>query len=161
MVQLYDFSINSLQGKPIDLALFNGKVLLIVNTASKCGFTPQYKELEELHEKYSDKGLVIVGVPCNQFGHQEPDNAKVIAEQCLSDYGVDFIVTEKIAVNGPNSHPLFTYLRNALPGLFGNNIKWNFTKFLIGRDGTPIARFAPITKPNKLEKDIKKALGER
>ena len=159
MVQLYDFSINSLQGKPIDLALFNGKVLLIVNTASKCGFTPQYKELETLHEQYSDKGLVIVGVPCNQFGHQEPDNANVIAEQCLTYYGVDFIVTEKIAVNGPNSHPLFTYLRNALPGLFGNNIKWNFTKFLIGRDGTPIARFAPITKPNKLEKDIKKALG--
>lgn len=159
MVQPYDFSINSLQGKPIDLALFNGKVLLIVNTASKCGFTPQYKELEELHKKYSDKGLVIVGVPCNQFGHQEPDDAKIISEQCLTDYGVDFIVTEKIEVNGADSHPLFTYLRNALPGLFGNNIKWNFTKFLIGRDGKPIARFAPITKPNKLEKDIKKALG--
>lgn len=159
MVQPYDFSINSLQGKPIDLALFNGKVLLIVNTASKCGFTPQYKELEELHKKYSDKGLVIVGVPCNQFGHQEPDDAKIISEQYLTDYGVDFIVTEKIEVNGADSHPLFTYLRNALPGLFGNNIKWNFTKFLIGRDGKPIARFAPITKPNKLEKDIKKALG--
>ncbi|MDB2705610.1 glutathione peroxidase [Pseudomonadota bacterium] len=159
MHQTYDFSINSLQGKPIDLASFKGKVLLIVNTASKCGFTPQYTELEALHEKYSDKGLVIMGVPCNQFGHQEPGDANVIAEQCLTHYGVDFIVTEKTEVNGANSHPLFTYLRNALPGLFGNNIKWNFTKFLIGRDGVPIARFAPITKPNKLEKDIKKALG--
>ena len=159
MAQLYDFSINKLQGERINFSSFKGNVLLIVNTASKCGFTPQYKELEALHEKYLDKGLVIIGVPCNQFGHQEPDDAEVISAQCLSNYGVDFIVTEKIEVNGADSHPLFTYLRDALPGLFGNNIKWNFTKFLIGRDGMPIARFAPITKPNKLEKDIKKALG--
>jgi glutathione peroxidase len=161
MTDIYDYSINSLQGKGIDLAEYKGKVILIVNTASECGFTPQYKGLQTLHEQYADKGLVIIGVPCNQFGQQEPGDAKVISEGCLINYGVDFLITEKVNVNGPEneSHPLFVYLRKALPGLLGNKIKWNFTKFIVGRDGKPLHRFAPITKPEKLEKYIKQALG--
>lgn len=159
MTQIYTFSLKSLQDEDIDLSLYKDKVILIVNTASQCGFTPQYGGLQKLHEQYADKGLVIIGVPCNQFGQQEPGDAKHIAEGCLINYGVDFLMAEKLDVNGPNSHPLFTYLRKALPGVFGNKIKWNFTKFLIGRDGKPLYRFAPITKPEKLEKYIKQALG--
>lgn len=159
MTQIYTFSIKSLQGEDIDLSSYKDNVILVVNTASECGFTPQYEGLQKLHEQYSNQGLVIIGVPCNQFGKQEPGDAKVISEGCLVNYGVDFLITEKVDVNGPNSHPLFAYLRNALPGLFGNKIKWNFTKFLIGRDGKPLYRFAPITKPEKLEKYIKQALG--
>jgi glutathione peroxidase len=160
MTDIYDYSINSLQGKSIDLAEYKSKVILIVNTASECGFTPQYKGLQTLHEQYADKGLVIIGVPCNQFGQQEPGDAKVISEGCLINYGVNFLITEKVNVNGPESesHPLFVYLRKALPGVFGSKIKWNFTKFLMGRDGKPLYRFAPITKPEKLEKYIKQAL---
>lgn len=159
MAQIYDFSINSLQGKRIDLSEYKGKVILIVNTASKCGFTPQYDGLQKLHERYSEKGLVIIGVPCNQFGYQEPGDAQAISEGCLINYGVEFLITEKVDVNGADSHPMFAYLRKDLSGLLGNKIKWNFTKFLIGRDGKPISRFAPITKPVKLEKYIKQALG--
>ncbi|MBE0439558.1 MAG: glutathione peroxidase [Gammaproteobacteria bacterium] len=158
MTQIYDFTIKSLKGEDINLSSYKGKVILLVNTASQCGFTPQYEGLQLLHHNYADKGLVIIGVPCNQFGQQEPGDAKVISEGCLINYGVDFLITEKVDVNGPNSHPLFAYLRHALPGLIGNKIKWNFTKFLIGRDGKPISRFAPITKPHKLEKYIKRAL---
>tara|TARA_R110002049_G_scaffold228717_4_gene400827 strand:+ start:3261 stop:3746 length:486 start_codon:yes stop_codon:yes gene_type:complete len=158
MTQIYDFSINSLQGKKIDLSEYKGKVILVVNTASECGFTPQYEGLQKLHKQYGEMGLVIIGVPCNQFGHQEPGDAKAISDGCLINYGVDFLITEKLDVNGANSHPLFAYLRNALPGLFSNKIKWNFTKFLISRDGQPLNRFAPITKPEKLEKYIKQAL---
>jgi len=158
MTQIYTFSLKSLQGEDIELSSYKDKVILIVNTASECGFTPQYEGLQKLHEQYADKGLVIIGVPCNQFGQQEPGDAKVISEGCLINYGVDFLMTEKLDVNGPNSHPLFIYLRKALPGVFGNKIKWNFTKFLIGRDGKPLYRFAPITKPEKLEKYIKQAL---
>jgi glutathione peroxidase len=159
MTQIYDFSINSLQGKHIDLLEYRGKVILLVNTASECGFTPQYQGLQALHKQYSDKGLVIIGVPCNQFGQQEPGDAQIISGGCLINFGVEFLITEKVSVNGPDSHPIFAYLRNALPGLFGNKIKWNFTKFLINRDGQPLYRFAPITKPAKLEKYIKQALG--
>jgi len=158
MKHIYDFSITSLQGQNIDLASFKGKVILVVNTASQCGFTYQYEGLQQLHQQYKDQGLVIIGCPCNQFKQQEPGDAKSISEGCLINYGVDFLITEKIDVNGPNSHPLFTYLRDAVPGLIGNKIKWNFTKFLIGRDGKPLYRFAPITKPHKLEKFIKQAL---
>ncbi len=158
MTQIYDFAIKSLTGEDIDLSAFKGKVILVVNTASQCGFTPQYEGLQLLHEQYADKGLVIIGAPCNQFGQQEPGDAKVISEGCLINYGVDFLITEKVEVNGLNSHPMFTYLRNALPGVLGNKIKWNFTKFLIGRNGEPLYRFAPITKPHKLEKYIKRAL---
>jgi glutathione peroxidase len=159
MTQIYTFSINSLQGDVLDLSSYKDKVLLVVNTASECGFTLQYAGLQKLHEQYSEQGLVIVGVPCNQFGKQEPGDAKAIAEGCLVNFGVDFLMTEKVDVNGSNSHPVFSFLRKALPGVFGNKIKWNFTKFLIGRNGRPLHRFAPITKPEKLEKYIKQALG--
>ncbi len=158
MSVIYDFSINSLQGKRVDLSLFKDKVILIVNTASQCGFTPQYEGLQELHDKYKEQGLVVIGFPCNQFGKQEPGDAKVISEGCLINYGVDFLMSEKVEVNGAGSHPIFTYLEDSLPGVFGNNIKWNFTKFLIGRDGKPLQRFAPITQPKKLEKYLKQAL---
>jgi len=158
MAQIYDFSINSLQGKKIELSSFKGKVLLIVSTASQCGFTPQYEGLQQLHQQYKDQGLVIIGFPCNQFGKQEPGDAKVISGGCLINYGVDFLISEKADVNGVNSHPVFNYLRHALPGIFGNAIKWNFTKFLIDRGGEPLNRFATLTKPAKLEKYIKQAL---
>ncbi len=158
MNQIYDFSITSLQGKQVDLSEFKGKVLLIVNTASECGFTPQYQGLQSLHQRYKEQGLVIVGFPCNQFGQQEPGDANSISHGCLSHYSVDFLISDKVEVNGNNSHPLFSYLRKSLPGVFGNKIKWNFTKFLIGRDGKPLYRFAPITPPKKLEKFIQQAL---
>lgn len=160
MAEFYNFSFNSLQGKPIDLAEYKGSVILIVNTASECGFTPQYKGLQALHEHYHDKGLIIIGVPCNQFGDQEPGDARVISETCFINYGVEFLITEKLDVNGPDSHPMFVYLRKCLPGFFSNKIKWNFTKFLIDREGRPIKRFAPVTKPEKLEKYIKQALAK-
>lgn len=160
MSSIYDFSITSLQGQLLELSEFKGKVLLLVNTASECGFTPQYEGLQRLHQEYAKQGLVIIGFPCNQFGQQEPGDAKTISQGCLVNYGVDFLITEKVDVNGADSHPVFNYLRDALPGVFGNKIKWNFTKFLIGRDGTPLYRFAPITKPVKLEKYIKQALSD-
>ncbi len=158
MSNITDFSINSLQGKAVDLADFKGKVILIVNTASKCGFTPQYAGLQALHEKYQDQGLVVMACPCNQFGHQEPGDADTIANECLVNYGVDFLVTEKIDVNGDNSHPLFKYLREECSGLLGNKIKWNFTKFLVDKNGHAVERFAPTTKPQDLEKSIERYL---
>jgi len=158
MTKIYDFSIKSLQGEEIALSSFKEKVILIVNTASECGFTPQYEGLQELYDRYKDQGLVIIGFPCNQFGKQEPGDAESISQGCLINYGVDFLISEKVEVNGANRDPIFTYLQKSLPGLFGNNLKWNFTKFLIGRDGKPIDRFAPITKPKKLEKSIEHAL---
>jgi glutathione peroxidase len=131
---------------------------LIVNTASQCGLTPQYEGLQALHEQYSEQGLVIIGCPCNQFGGQEPGSAKEIEGGCLINYGVDFMISEKLDVNGENSHPLFVYLRKQLPGVLGNRIKWNFTKFLIGKDGQPIKRFSPTTKPKSIESYIQKSL---
>jgi glutathione peroxidase len=158
MSDIYDFSINSLQGDKIDFADFKGKAILIVNTASKCGFTPQYEGLQALHQKYKDQGLVVIGCPCNQFGAQEPGSPQEIVDGCLVNYGVDFLMTEKIDVNGDNSHPLFEYLRNELSGIMGNNIKWNFTKFLVDKNGKPVERYAPTTKPKDLEKDIEQEL---
>ncbi|BCD99994.1 glutathione peroxidase [Marinicellulosiphila megalodicopiae] len=158
MSEFHNFTINSLQGKPLDFADYKGKVVLAVNTASQCGLTPQYEGLQKLHETYADQGLVIIGFPCNQFGNQEPGGKKEIEGGCLINYGVSFTVTEKIDVNGEQSHPIFSYLRTALPGLLGNKVKWNFTKFLIGKDGQPIKRFAPTKKPEDLEATIKKAL---
>ncbi|UTF60202.1 glutathione peroxidase [Gilvimarinus sp. DA14] len=158
MAKIHSFSINSLQREPIDFSQFDGKVLLLVNTASKCGFTPQYQGLQELHEKYKDDGLVVIGFPCNQFGEQEPGEADEIKNGCLVNYGVDFLITEKIDVNGPDAHPIFAYIKEACPGLMGNDIKWNFTKFLVARDGAPQRRYAPITKPKKLEGKIKRLL---
>jgi len=158
MSEFYNFSINSLQGDKIDFSQFKGKSVLIVNTASHCGFTPQYEGLQALHEKYKDQGLVVIASPCNQFGKQEPEDAAAIKNECLANYGVDFLVTEKVDVNGESSHPLFQYLRDELSGLMGNKIKWNFTKFLVDTNGKPVERFAPSTKPLDLEKYIEQNL---
>jgi glutathione peroxidase len=153
----YDFTAISLQGKEISMEAYKGKVVLIVNTASKCGFTPQYEGLEKLYHQYKDKGLVILGFPCNQFAHQEPD--KKTMEICLLNYGVSFQMFEKIEVNGDKAHLLYKYLKNELKGCFGNAIKWNFAKFLIDRNGNPVKRFSSFVKPEKLDKEIAVLLG--
>ena len=154
----YQFSARSLQGKEITMDSYKGKVVLVVNTASKCGFTPQYEGLENLYRKYKDRGLVILGFPCNQFGNQEPGTEKEISEGCLINYGVSFQMFSKIEVNGDNAHPIYKYLKERLPEFFGKRIKWNFTKFLIDSNGTPVKRFSPATIPEKLVKDIEKLL---
>jgi glutathione peroxidase len=156
----YRFTAKSLQGKEISMDSYKGKVILVVNTASKCGLTPQYEGLEKLYEKYKDNGLVILGFPCNQFGNQEPGTEKEISEGCLINYGVSFQMFSKIEVNGENAHPIYKYLKDKLPGLLGKNIKWNFAKFLINRAGIPVKRFSPTTKPEYLVKDIEKLLGQ-
>lgn len=156
----YNFKINSLSGSVINFSDFENKAVLIVNTASKCGFTPQYTGLQKLHEKYSDKGLVIIGFPCNQFGGQEPGDAKEIEENCLINYGVSFLITQKVDVNGENANQIFTFLKEALPGLLGTkDIKWNFSKFLVSKEGIPFKRFASTDEPESLEGDIEKLLG--
>ncbi len=159
MNEFYRLSANDLQGQPIALQDYAGKVVLVVNTASQCGLTPQYQGLQRLHAKYADQGLVVLGFPCDQFGHQEPGDSEAIGAFCDQNYGVTFRLFEKVKVNGPRAHSIFRYLCDKLPGLFGRSIKWNFTKFLIGRDGEPIKRFAPIIKPKKLESAIRQALG--
>ncbi|MFA9389869.1 MAG: glutathione peroxidase [Prolixibacteraceae bacterium] len=156
--KFYEHEALTLQGKNVQFDQYKGKVVLVVNTASKCGFTPQYEGLEALNLKYKNQGLEILGFPCNQFGNQEPGNAKDIAEGCLINYGVSFQVFDKIEVNGDNAHPLFQFLKKELPGTFGKKIKWNFTKFLIDQNGKPVKRFAPVTKPEKIEADILKLL---
>ncbi len=155
----YDFSANSLQGLPISMGSYSGKTILVVNTASKCGLTPQYEGLEKLYQTYKDKGLVILGFPCNQFGNQEPGDEKSISEGCLINYGVSFPMFSKIEVNGDQAHPIYVYLKKALPGILGSRIKWNFTKFLIDSNGKPIKRFAPTTTPDSIEKYLKVLLG--
>lgn len=150
----YQFSAKSLQGKDISMEAYKGKVILVVNTASKCGLTPQYEGLEKLHQDFKDKGLVILGFPCNQFGNQEPGTDKEISEGCLINYGVSFQMFSKIDVNGDNAHPIYKYLKNKLPGFPWKKIKWNFTKFLIDKSGKPVKRFSPTTVPDKLVKDI-------
>jgi len=154
----YDFKATSLQGKEVSMESYKGKVVLIVNTASKCGFTPQYEGLEKLYKDYKDKGLVILGFPCNQFGKQEPGTEKEISEGCLINYGVSFPMFSKIDVNGSSAHPLYKYLKNELKGTLTNGIKWNFTKFLLDKNGNPVKRFAPVTEPDKLRSDIEKLL---
>lgn len=157
----YDFSAVSLQGKQISMEGYRGKVVIVVNTASKCGFTPQYEGLEELFKKYNQQGLEILGFPCNQFGNQEPGSEKEIAEGCLINYGVTFQMFSKIEVNGENAHPLYEYLKKKLPGfVFSRRIKWNFTKFLIDRKGKPVKRFAPSFKPENMAGDIERLLAE-
>jgi len=155
----YQFKATSLQGKEINTESYKGKVILVLNTASKCGFTPQYEGLEKLYKEYKDKGLVILGFPCNQFGNQEPGTEKEISEGCLRNYGVSFPMFSKVNVNGENTHPIFKYLKNELKGFPGRNIKWNFTKFLIDKNGKPYKRFSSKTKPEKLRKDIEALLG--
>ena len=160
MTTVYDFSAHTLTGKPRKMSDFKGSVLLVVNTASKCGFTPQYAGLEALYKKYKDKGLVVLGFPSNQFGEQEPGPESEIAEFCEVNYGVTFPMFAKVDVNGAGAHPLFKYLTSSKKGLLGSQaIKWNFTKFLVGRDGTVLERYAPTTKPEDIEADIEKALG--
>lgn len=152
----YSLKADTIQGKQKDMSDYQGKVVLIVNTASKCGLTPQYEGLESLYKKYKNQGLEVLGFPCNQFGKQEPGTEKEIQEGCLVNYGVTFQMFKKIDVNGDNTHPVFQFLKKELPGVLGGKIKWNFTKFLIDRDGNPVKRFAPITKPGKLEDDLLK-----
>jgi glutathione peroxidase len=160
MTTVYEFSATTIDGKPRKLADYKGKVLLVVNTASKCGFTPQYKGLEALYEKYKSKGLVVLGFPSNQFGQQEPGPDDEIAEFCEMNFGVTFPLFSKVDVNGDAAHPLFKYLTSTKKGLLGSEaIKWNFTKFLIGRDGNVVERYAPTTKPEDLEGDIERVLG--
>lgn len=158
MTRFYQFTATSLDARPILMADYAGKVVLVVNTASQCGFTPQYAGLEALYKKYADRGLVVLGFPCNQFGKQEPGGADEISKTCHINYGVSFPMFEKVEVNGSAAHPLFRYLKNELPGVLGGRIKWNFTKFLIGRNGEPLKRFAPMTKPEKMEAAILAAL---
>ncbi|MDH2394455.1 glutathione peroxidase [Providencia rettgeri] len=160
MSTFYQLTARSLSGQLVSMADYAGKVVLVVNTTSHCGFTPQYGGLESLYKKYAAQGLVVLGFPCNQFGKQEPGNADEIARTCYINYGVSFPMFEKIEVNGAATHPVFRYLKNELPGLLGKRIKWNFTKFLIGRDGTPLKRFAPNTTPEKMETAIFAALSK-
>ncbi|MBI3728751.1 MAG: glutathione peroxidase [Burkholderiales bacterium] len=156
-----DFQANSLQGTPVDLKQYAGKVLLIVNTASNCGFTPQYKGLEAIYQQFKDKGVEVLGFPCNQFGHQEPGSAGEIGSFCEKNFGVTFPLFDKIDVNGDKAHPLFQHLKSQAPGLLGSqSIKWNFTKFLVKKDGTVFKRYAPQTAPKDLLDDIEKLLAE-
>ena len=154
----YQFSATSLQGKEIKMESYNGKTILVVNTASKCGLTPQFEGLENLYQKYKEKGLVILGFPCNQFANQEPGDEKSILEGCVINYGVTFQMFSKVDVNGENAHPIFKYLTNELRDIIGSNIKWNFTKFLINSEGKPIKRFSPTTKPEKIDSYLSKLL---
>lgn len=156
---IYDFEVKDIQGQTIQLSQFKGQVLLIVNTASKCGFTSQYKGLEELYQKYKDKGFQVLGLPCNQFGSQEPGSEDEIKEFCELNFGVSFPLFSKVDVNGENAHPLFEELKNQAPGLLGTKkIKWNFTKFLVNSEGQVQKRYAPQDKPEGIEKDILKLL---
>jgi glutathione peroxidase len=160
MGTVYDFSAKTIDGKARKLSDYKGKVLLVVNTASQCGFTPQYKGLEALYKKYKGKGFAVLGFPSNQFGQQEPGPESEIAEFCEMNFGVTFPMFSKVDVNGDDAHPLFKYLTSTKKGLLGSEaIKWNFTKFLIGKDGEVIERYAPTTKPEDLERDVEKALG--
>lgn len=159
MSQFYQFYANSLQGKPILMSEFEGKVLLVVNTASDCGFTYQYEGLEELYQTYKDKGLVILGFPCNQFGQQEKGDNQEIESFCQVNYGVSFPMFEKIDVNGDEAHPIFKFLTESKKGLFDSErIKWNFTKFLINQNGEVLKRYGSITKPKRIAKDIAQLL---
>jgi len=159
MSELYDLSAGTLVGAQQSFAAYQGKVVLVVNTASKCGFTPQYKGLEALYQKYKDRGLEILGFPCNQFGKQEPGNAEEIGGFCERNFGVTFPLFAKVDVNGDNAHPLFAHLKQQAPGILGTeSIKWNFTKFLVGREGEVVKRFAPKDKPESLESAIEALL---
>lgn len=152
----YQLSAKTPAGEVVSMSEFKGKTILIVNTATKCGLAPQFKGLEELHQKYRDKGLVVLGFPCNQFLNQEPETNEAMAESCQINFGVTFQLFEKCDVNGVNTHPVFRFLKKRLSGWFGSKIKWNFTKFLIDKNGNPVKRFAPIVKPKDMEQEILK-----
>jgi glutathione peroxidase len=158
-MSIYDFTAETLEGAPAPMTDWRDKVVLIVNTASKCGFTPQYAGLEALYQKYRDRGFVVVGFPCNQFGNQEPGGAAEISSFCLTTYNVDFPMMQKVDVNGPTAHPLYDYLKTAKTGIFGSKgVKWNFTKFLVDRHGQVVKRFAPTDTPESLEGAIEALL---
>lgn len=159
MQSIYDFNVKTIEGKETTLAPYRGKVMLIVNVASKCGYTPQYDGLQALYEKYQEKGLVILGFPCNQFAGQEPGTEKEIQNFCRVNFGVTFPMFAKIEVNGENTHPLYLYLKSEQPGILGTEaIKWNFTKFLVDREGNVVARFGSSTKPKEIEAEIETLL---
>ncbi|MDB5951490.1 MAG: glutathione peroxidase [Massilia sp.] len=160
-MNIFDYSATGIEGEPIDLVCYKGQVLLIVNTASACGFTPQYQGLEKLWRRFRDQGVAVLGFPCNQFGGQEPGDEAAIAAFCEQNYGVSFPLFAKIDVNGANAHPLFAQLKKDAPGLLGTEaVKWNFTKFLVGKDGTVVKRFAPSTKPEELAGAIENLLAQ-
>jgi glutathione peroxidase len=158
MTSLQDFSATSIDGRDVDLSAYADQVVLVVNTASQCGFTPQYAGLQQLHEQYGEQGFTVLGFPCDQFGNQEPGDDAEISDFCERNFGVTFPLFSKIEVNGDGAHPLYKWLREQKGGVLGNTIKWNFTKYLIGRDGQVIDRYAPTTKPEKITDDIEKAL---
>jgi glutathione peroxidase-family protein len=160
METIYELSATSNHGEPIDFSAFRGRPMLIVNTASKCGFTPQYAGLQELHERYGPRGLVVIGFPCDQFGHQEPGDDAAIEEFCTSTFGITFPLTTKVEVNGTGTHPVFAFLKERANGLLVSTVKWNFTKFLVAPDGTSVKRFAPNTEPAKLAGDIERLLSD-
>ena len=161
MPTLHDFTADTLEGQPRSLADFRGQVVLVVNVASKCGFTPQYTGLEALWKEYGPKGLVVAGFPCNQFGAQEPGSAEDIRQFCSLTYPVSFPLFAKVEVNGPNAAPVYRFLKESAPGVLGTEaVKWNFTKFLVAKDGRVVARYAPTTKPAELKADIDKLLAE-
>lgn len=156
---IYDISVTGIDGNPVSLNTYKGKVLLIVNTASQCGFTPQYQGLQALYDRFSSQGVVVLGFPCNQFGQQEPGNSDQIRSFCETNFGVSFPLFQKIEVNGNNAHPLYQYLTEAVPGIFGTKgVKWNFTKFLVDRNGKVVKRYPPTTKPEDVAKDIEALL---
>ena len=157
-MKFYDFSANKMNGMEVKMDEYKGKVLLVVNTASKCGLTPQLTELEQMYKDYKDKGFEILGFPCNQFANQDPGSNKEISDFCLINYGVTFTMFEKIDVNGENTHPIYKYLKSNAKGILGNEIKWNFTKFLVDRNGNVVKRYSPTSEPEKIEKDIESLL---
>ena len=157
-MNIYDFKVRSAKGEDVPMTKYQGKVILIVNTATGCGFTPQYEGLQKLYDKYKDKGLEILDFPCNQFGHQAPGTEDEIQEFCTLKYKTTFPLFAKIDVNGKDAEPLFEYLKKQKGGFLGDDIKWNFTKFLVSREGTVMERYAPVTKPEKIESDILKFL---
>ena len=157
-MKFYDFKAKKINGQEVEMKDYEGKVVLIVNTASKCGFTPLFAELENLYKEYKDSGLEILGFPCNQFAKQDSGSNEEIHSFCQLNYGVSFNMFEKIEVNGKNAHPLYRFLKDQQGGIMGSDIKWNFTKFLIDRDGNVVKRYAPIVKPSKIESDIKDLL---
>ncbi len=157
-IEFYKLNAKTPAGNLLPMKNYEGKTLLIVNTATRCGLTPQFAGLEALHQKYKDKGLVVLGFPCNQFKQQEPETNETIEEICRVNHGVSFQLTEKVEVNGKEAHPVFAYLKNKKGGWFGKAIKWNFTKFLIDKNGRPVKRYAPTVRPENLEDDIKKLI---
>jgi glutathione peroxidase len=158
MTTLGDFTATAIDGTEADLSAYEGQVVLVVNTASQCGFTPQYRGLQELQDTYAERGFTVLGFPCDQFGHQEPGTEEEISAFCERSFGVDFPLFAKVDVNGSAAHPLFAWLRSERSGLLGGRIKWNFTKFLVARDGTVVDRFGPTTRPERIAADLERVL---